>query len=155
MKSCSSGEVRGGEIARNCGNWKLGEELTGEGWTVAVLGQSPREGGGARVAGGGGPGAGSGGDSWALERRSRRGVEMGERVGQRAGSERLGGGAVEGKKGGKSRGSGRGVPRGAGAPWGLAPTGGRCPDRVPANCDPGAARAGGASLFWTGAHRGR
>jgi hypothetical protein len=38
--------------------------------------------------------------------------------------------------------------------WGLAPTGGRRSDRVPADCDPGAARVGGASLFRTGARRG-
>jgi hypothetical protein len=37
------------------------------------------------------------------------------------------------------------------AAWGLAPTGERHPDRVPADCDPGATRAGGASLFRTGA----
>jgi hypothetical protein len=29
-----------------------------------------------------------------------------------------------------------GVPRGAGAPWGLAPTGGRRLDRILADCDP-------------------
>jgi hypothetical protein len=45
-------------------------------------------------------------------------------------------------------------------PWGchtargLAPTGGRRPDRILADCDPGAARAGGVSLFRTGARRG-
>jgi hypothetical protein len=35
------------------------------------------------------------------------------------------------------------MPHGAGAAWGLAPTDGRRPDRVPA-----AARAGSAPLFW-------
>jgi hypothetical protein len=39
MKSCSSGEARGEEIARNCGDWKLGEELTGEGgrWRCSAI----------------------------------------------------------------------------------------------------------------------
>jgi hypothetical protein len=73
------------------------------------------EGGGARpestresglpVAGGGGPGAGSGGETRALERRSRRGVETGERVGvvalERRGRRR----GREGKK--REGGSGR------------------------------------------------
>jgi hypothetical protein len=40
-----------------------------------------------------------------------------------------------------------GVPHGVGAAWGLAPTGGRRPDRVAVDCDPGAMRTGGASLF--------
>jgi hypothetical protein len=34
-----------------------------------------------------------------------------------------------------------------GAAWGLAPTGGRCPDRVPVGRDPGTARTGDASLL--------
>jgi hypothetical protein len=34
-----------------------------------------------------------------------------------------------------------------GRSWGLAPTGGRRPDRVPAGRDPDAARAGDATLF--------
>jgi hypothetical protein len=59
-----------------------------------VLGRNPREGGVASVVGGGGPGAGSSGESWALEMRSRRGVETEER----AGRERLGGSAAEGGK---------------------------------------------------------
>jgi hypothetical protein len=66
---------------------------------IAGIGSSGRsstgvaDGGGARskstreiglpVARGGGPGAGSGGEDRALERRSRRGVEMGGRVEQR------------------------------------------------------------------------
>jgi hypothetical protein len=34
-----------------------------------------------------------------------------------------------------------------GRAWGLAPTGGRCPNRVPADRGPAAARAGGAPVF--------
>jgi hypothetical protein len=53
-------------------------------------------------------------------------------------------------RGGKKRegGSGRGnaMRRGT-ASWGLAPTGRRRPDRVSADRDPDAMRAGGASLF--------
>jgi hypothetical protein len=46
----------------------------------------------------------------------------------RTGSERLGGSATEGEREeGKGGGPGVGVPRGAGMPWGLAPTGGWCP----------------------------
>jgi hypothetical protein len=54
-----------------------------------------------------------------------------------------------GRKGEKKWGGGAavGVPRGTGAAWGLAPTGGRRPDRVPADRGPATARAGGASLF--------
>jgi hypothetical protein len=48
MKSCSSGQARGEEIARNCGDLKLREELTVEGRTVAVLSRNPREGRGFR-----------------------------------------------------------------------------------------------------------
>jgi hypothetical protein len=59
------------------------------------------------VAGGGGPGAGSSGEAWALERRSWRGVGTGGRVEQR---ERLGGSATEGKEEGKG-----GGPRHGGA----------------------------------------
>jgi hypothetical protein len=54
-----------------------------------------------------------------------------------------------GEKGRRNGGGGLavGVPRGAGVAWGLAPTGGRRPDRVPV-----VARTGGASLFgqWRG-----
>jgi hypothetical protein len=57
------------------------------------------------------------------------------------------GGAAERGKGGESRGvrqRGRHTAQGM---WGLAPTGGRRPDRVPADRGPAAARAGGAPLF--------
>jgi hypothetical protein len=47
---------------------------------VGARSESTRE-SGLPVAGGGGPGAGSGGEARVLERRSRRGVETGERVG--------------------------------------------------------------------------
>jgi hypothetical protein len=65
-------------------------------------------------------------------------------------------GAVERER--KERGgSGRGsATRRETASWGLAPTGGRRLDRVPAGRDPDATRAGGVSLFeqWhTGADR--
>jgi hypothetical protein len=74
------------------------------------------------VAGGNGPGAGSGGEARALERRGRRGVETGGRVEQR---ERGASGSAavrqRGKEEGKGGGPGVGVPRGAGVPWGLAP----------------------------------
>jgi hypothetical protein len=80
------------------------------------------------VAGGGGPGAGSGGESRALERSSRRGVGTGERVEQREWG-------ASGSAAARQRGKRRekvgvpcvGVPRGAGVSWGLAPTGGRRP----------------------------
>jgi hypothetical protein len=39
------------------------------------------------------------------------------------------------------------TPHGTEWVWGLAPTGGRCPNRVPANRGPTAAHAGGAALF--------
>jgi hypothetical protein len=48
--------------------------------SVGARSESTRE-SGLPVAGGGGPGAGSGGEARVLERRSRRGVETGERVG--------------------------------------------------------------------------
>jgi hypothetical protein len=51
---------------------KGGEEIAG-------IGSSGRSSPGS---GGGGPGVGSGGESWALERGSRRGVETGEQAGQ-------------------------------------------------------------------------
>jgi hypothetical protein len=39
-------EGQGGEkIVRNCEDWRLGEELTGEWRTVAALGRNPSEGG--------------------------------------------------------------------------------------------------------------
>jgi hypothetical protein len=65
--------------------------------------ESARE-SGLPVAGGGGPGAGSGGEAWALERRGRRGVETGGQVEQR---EWLGGSAAEEKRGGKGEGATR------------------------------------------------
>jgi hypothetical protein len=81
--------------------------------------ESTRE-SGLSVAGGGGPGAGSGGEAWALERRGRRGVETGGQVEQR---ERGASGSVAARQKGKEEGKVR-VPRGVGVPWGLAPTGG-------------------------------
>jgi hypothetical protein len=60
------------------------------------------------VVAGGGPGAGSGGEARALERRGRRGVGTGGRVDARAGSERLGGSTAEGKEEGKGGGPGCG-----------------------------------------------
>jgi hypothetical protein len=100
--------------------------------------ESTRE-SGLTVAGGGGTSAGSDGEARALERRSRRGVETGERVGTVVGV------AERGKKsGGSSR---RSATRRGMASWGLAPTGGRRHDRVPAGHDLDATRAGGASLF--------
>jgi hypothetical protein len=56
------------------------------------------------------------------------------------------GGAAEREKGEERgvRSWGRHAARGA---WGLAPTGGRHPDCVSADCDPAVARAGGTSLF--------
>jgi hypothetical protein len=48
------------------------------------------------------------------------------------------------ERGGSGRGS---ATRRGTASWGLAPTGGRRPDRVPAGRDPDATRVGGASLF--------
>jgi hypothetical protein len=54
--------------------------------------------------------------------------------GERKGEKKWGGPAV-------------GVPRGMGAAWGLALTGGRRPDRVPADCGPAARHVCGALLF--------
>jgi hypothetical protein len=61
----------------------------------------------------------------------------------------VGGAAEREKKRGRGGGaSGRGsATRCKTALWGLALTGGRHPDCVPAGRDPDAARAGGASLF--------
>jgi hypothetical protein len=107
----AASERQGGEkIARKCRDWQLGEELTGESWTTTVLDRNPRGRGEAR----------------ALERRGQRGVEMGGRVEQR--EQGVSGSAAarqRGKEEGKGGGPGLGVPRGAGVPWGLAPTGGR------------------------------
>jgi hypothetical protein len=100
--------------------------------------ESTRE-SGLPVAGGSGPGAGSGGEARALER-SRRGVETGERVGAVVGAAER----ERKERGGSGRGSA--MRRGT-ASWGLAPTGGRRPDCVPAGRDPDVTRAGGASLF--------
>jgi hypothetical protein len=78
------------------------------------------------VGGGGGSGAGSVGEARALERRGQRGVEMGGRVEQREqGASCSAAARQRGKEEGKGGGPGVGVPRGAGVPWGLAPTGGR------------------------------
>jgi hypothetical protein len=60
MRSCSSGGARGEEITRNCKDWRLEEELTGEWRTVTTLGRNSSE-GGLPVAGGGGPDVRSGG----------------------------------------------------------------------------------------------
>jgi hypothetical protein len=40
--SCSTGDARGEKNARNCRDWQLGVELTGEWRTAAVLSQNPR-----------------------------------------------------------------------------------------------------------------
>jgi hypothetical protein len=89
--------------------------------------ESARE-SGLPVAGGSGPGAGSGEEARALERTGQRGVEMGGRVEQH---ERGASGSAatrqRGKEVGKGGGPGVGVARGAGVPWGLAPTGVRRP----------------------------
>jgi hypothetical protein len=98
------------------------------------------------VAGGGGPGAGSGGEAQALERRSRRGVETGDEWAR----SRLSGtviGTAEGER--KERGGGgcgSSTWRGT-ASWGPTPTGGWRLHRGSAGRDPDATRAGGASLF--------
>jgi hypothetical protein len=80
------------------------------------------------VTGGGGPGAGSGGEAWALERRGQRGVETGGRVEQR---ERGTSDSAAVWQRGKIREMGGvpsvGVPHDAGMPWGLAPSSGRRP----------------------------
>jgi hypothetical protein len=98
------------------------------------------------VAEGAGLGAGSSGEARALERRCRRGVETGGRVGvvalQRRGRRR----GREGKKREGGSGHRSAAWRGT-ASSGLAPTGGRRPDHVPAGRDPDATRAGSASLF--------
>jgi hypothetical protein len=113
------------------------------------------------VAGGGGPGAGSGGEARALERRGPRGVETGGRVEQR---ERGASGSVAARQRGKRREKmgvpGVGVPRGAGVPWGLAPTGGRRPTTA-RRVGRGTVTGGGAADRWDrpvsghGGERGR
>jgi hypothetical protein len=97
------------------------------------------------LVGDGGPGVGSGGESWALERGSRRGVETGERAGQRAGTKRLDDSAAEWVERGEGGGSGRGVPRSAGMPWGLAPTGGNREGREASDGWAGTMQGGGAA----------
>jgi hypothetical protein len=83
------------------------------------------------VAGGDGLGAGSGGEARALERRSQRGVGMGERVEQREQGASGSAAARQREKGREKVGvPGVGVPCGARVLWGLAPTGGRRPDRA-------------------------
>jgi hypothetical protein len=123
--SCSTREARG------CENCKKMQGLAARGGAhrgVADGGgaqpESARE-SGLSVAGGSGPGAGSGGEARALERRSRRGVETGERVEQRKrGASGSAAARQRGKEEGKGGGPGVGVPRGAGVSWGLAPTDG-------------------------------
>jgi hypothetical protein len=85
------------------------------------------------VAGGGGPGTGSGVESVALERGVWRGVGDGGADGVRARFERSVGSMAEREKGRERGGSSHGSAtwRGA-ASWGLAPTGGRCPAAAPA-----------------------
>jgi hypothetical protein len=80
--------------------------------------ESTRE-SGLSVAGGGGPGAGSGGEARALERRSRRGVETGERVGAIALERRSRRRGREGKK--REGGPAAEVPRSAGRHHGAWP----------------------------------
>jgi hypothetical protein len=80
--------------------------------------ESARE-SGLPVAGGSGPGAGRGEEARALERRGRRGVEMGGRVERR---ERGASGSAAARQRGKEEGKVGGP--GVGVPWGLAPIGG-------------------------------
>jgi hypothetical protein len=68
MRSCYSGGARGEKIARNCEDWRLGEELTRKWRTVAALGRNSSEGG-----------ASSGWRQWSRHR------ERGERCGAREG----------------------------------------------------------------------
>jgi hypothetical protein len=60
----------------------------------------------------------------------------------------------EATRGGGGRGPAARMPRGVGRAWGLAPTDGRRPDRVPGDCGPAVACAGGAALFRAGVCRG-
>jgi hypothetical protein len=39
--SCSTGEARGEKIVRKCRDWQLGEQLTWEWRTAAMLGRNP------------------------------------------------------------------------------------------------------------------
>jgi hypothetical protein len=79
------------------------------------------------VAGGGGPGTGSGVKSVALERGAWRGVGDGGADGVRARFERSVGSMAEREKGRETGGSGEECHAARGWSWGLAPTGGRCP----------------------------
>jgi hypothetical protein len=95
----------GGEGAPVGGDGRCGVRGVADGGDAQP--ESTRE-SGLPAAGCGGPGAGSGGEAWALERRSQRGVETGGRVGavvlERCGCRR----GREGKKkegGGSGRGS--------------------------------------------------
>jgi hypothetical protein len=113
--SCITGE------ARRCENYKNMQGLAARGGAHRGV----ADGGGARpesaresglpVARGGGPGAGSGGEARALERRGRRGVDTGGQVEQRErGASGSAAARQRGKEEGKGGGLGVGVPRGAG-----------------------------------------
>jgi hypothetical protein len=81
--SCSTGEARGWEYCKKLqGLAARGGAYRGVANGCGARSESVRE-RGLPVAGGGGPGAGSGGEARALERRCRRGVETGGRVEQR------------------------------------------------------------------------
>jgi hypothetical protein len=142
--------VRAGEdeISINLGMAKLGGRSPERGKTAAALSKIQRE----REASGGRRRRyrhGSGGEGCgAQRRRSGVGDEGADEGGSGYVFERARSAArLRGKKEKRGGGPDVGVPHGVGAAWGLAPTGGRRPDRVPAGRDPDAACAGGASLF--------
>jgi hypothetical protein len=95
------------------------------------------------VTGGSGPGAETVGREVAIKRGAGEELVTGERTRGSVTFERLGRRrGREGKRRGERGGVGRHWKRhtARGRSWGLAPTGGRRPDRVPAGRDPGAAR---------------